>query len=191
MRDAAEGQQKHGQQKHIETMPLFSTMDRNGRMTMLRSVRSTARSGADTRDQHFPRSSGHGEHCRGAAACRDRCNRWSVLASGRAVRTDQGRRPFRDTCDRRRAGYRGGSPPALDADKQSGAALRHRSHSDVADDPARARRHRRSWLRPYGGYHARTVTRLNRPRRATSGGHPAPPLGGFVIRRDIDCRELH
>lgn len=36
MRDAAEGQQKHGQQKHIETIPLFSTMDRNGRMTMLR-----------------------------------------------------------------------------------------------------------------------------------------------------------
>ncbi|MBP1994677.1 hypothetical protein [Paenibacillus eucommiae] len=36
MRDAAEGQQKHGQQEHIETMPLFSTTDMNGRMTVLR-----------------------------------------------------------------------------------------------------------------------------------------------------------
>lgn len=36
MRDAAEGQQKHGQQEHIETLPLFSTTDKNGRMTMLR-----------------------------------------------------------------------------------------------------------------------------------------------------------
>ncbi|RXZ81385.1 hypothetical protein EBB07_15400 [Paenibacillaceae bacterium] len=43
MRDAAEGQQKHGQQKHIETMPLFSTMDRNGRMTMLRPGRRVGR----------------------------------------------------------------------------------------------------------------------------------------------------
>ncbi|MFB7815053.1 hypothetical protein ACFC0X_12760 [Paenibacillus chitinolyticus] len=36
MRDAAEGQQKHGQQEHFETLPLFSTTDKNGRMTMLR-----------------------------------------------------------------------------------------------------------------------------------------------------------
>ncbi|MBT2764614.1 hypothetical protein [Paenibacillus sp. ISL-20] len=43
MRDAAEGQQKHGEQKHIETMPLFSTMDRNGRMTMLRPGRRVGR----------------------------------------------------------------------------------------------------------------------------------------------------
>ncbi|SDS75202.1 hypothetical protein SAMN05444162_2190 [Paenibacillaceae bacterium GAS479] len=35
MRDAAEGQQKHGQQEHNETMPLLSTTDKNGRMTML------------------------------------------------------------------------------------------------------------------------------------------------------------
>jgi len=36
MRNAAEGQQKHGPQEHIETMPLFSTKDKNGRMTVLR-----------------------------------------------------------------------------------------------------------------------------------------------------------
>ncbi|RAV10910.1 hypothetical protein [Paenibacillus contaminans] len=36
MRDAAEGQQKHGQQEHFETLPLFSTTDKNGRMTILR-----------------------------------------------------------------------------------------------------------------------------------------------------------
>ena len=35
MRDAAEGQQKQRQQEHIETLPLFSTTDKNGRMTML------------------------------------------------------------------------------------------------------------------------------------------------------------
>ncbi len=35
MRDAAEGQQKQKQQEHIETLPLFSTTDKNGRMTML------------------------------------------------------------------------------------------------------------------------------------------------------------
>ncbi|WP_314590135.1 hypothetical protein [Paenibacillus terrigena] len=35
MRDAEEGQQKHGQQEHIVTLPLFSTTDRNGRMTAL------------------------------------------------------------------------------------------------------------------------------------------------------------
>ncbi|MGG4146043.1 hypothetical protein ABEW34_23350 [Paenibacillus algorifonticola] len=36
MKDAAEGQHKHGQQAHIEMLPLFSTTDKNGRMTMLR-----------------------------------------------------------------------------------------------------------------------------------------------------------
>ncbi|KQO10661.1 hypothetical protein [Paenibacillus sp. Leaf72] len=36
MRDAAEGQHKHGQHAHIEMLPLFSTTDKNGRMTMLR-----------------------------------------------------------------------------------------------------------------------------------------------------------
>ncbi|GGD90590.1 hypothetical protein [Paenibacillus nasutitermitis] len=39
MSDAAEGQQKHGQQEHIETMPLFSTTDKGGRMTLLRPGR--------------------------------------------------------------------------------------------------------------------------------------------------------
>jgi hypothetical protein len=43
MRDAAEGQQKHGQQEHIETLPLFSTTDKNGRMTMLRPGRRVGR----------------------------------------------------------------------------------------------------------------------------------------------------
>jgi len=43
MRDAAEGQQKHGQQEHIETLPLFSTTDKNGRMTMLRPGRRIGR----------------------------------------------------------------------------------------------------------------------------------------------------
>jgi len=43
MRHAAEGQQKHGQQEHIETLPLFSTTDKNGRMTMLRPGRSVGR----------------------------------------------------------------------------------------------------------------------------------------------------
>ena len=36
MRNAAEGQQQHRQQEHIETLPLFSATDRNGRMTALR-----------------------------------------------------------------------------------------------------------------------------------------------------------
>lgn len=35
MRDASEGQQKHGQQEHSVMLPLFSTTDRNGRMTTL------------------------------------------------------------------------------------------------------------------------------------------------------------
>ncbi|OPH53509.1 hypothetical protein BC351_06495 [Paenibacillus ferrarius] len=43
MRDAAEGQQKHGQQEHIETLPLFSTTDKNGRMTMLPPGRRVGR----------------------------------------------------------------------------------------------------------------------------------------------------
>ncbi|MGE6229918.1 hypothetical protein [Paenibacillus chitinolyticus] len=43
MRDAAEGQQKQGQQEHIETLPLFSTTDKNGRMTMLRPGRRVGR----------------------------------------------------------------------------------------------------------------------------------------------------
>ncbi|WP_409340291.1 hypothetical protein [Paenibacillus sp. MBLB4367] len=43
MRDAAEGQQKHGQQEHIEMLPLFSTTDKNGRMTMLRPGRRIGR----------------------------------------------------------------------------------------------------------------------------------------------------
>ncbi|MEK3913222.1 hypothetical protein [Paenibacillus sp. FSL H7-0331] len=43
MRDAAEGQQKHGQQEHIETLPLFSTTDKNGRMTMLLPGRRVGR----------------------------------------------------------------------------------------------------------------------------------------------------
>lgn len=43
MRDATEGQQKHGQQEHIETPPLFSTTDKNGRMTMLTPGRSVGR----------------------------------------------------------------------------------------------------------------------------------------------------
>lgn len=43
MRDAAEGQQKHGQQEHMETLPLFSTTDKNGRMTMLRPGRRVGR----------------------------------------------------------------------------------------------------------------------------------------------------
>ncbi|WP_405081015.1 hypothetical protein ACI48J_26775 [Paenibacillus chitinolyticus] len=43
MKDAAEGQQKHGQQEHIETLPLFSTTDKNGRMTMLRPGRRVGR----------------------------------------------------------------------------------------------------------------------------------------------------
>lgn len=36
MKDTAEGQQKHGQQDHIETLPLFSTTDKGVRMTVLR-----------------------------------------------------------------------------------------------------------------------------------------------------------
>lgn len=36
MRDTAEGQHKHGQLEHIETLPLFSTTDTDGRMTVLR-----------------------------------------------------------------------------------------------------------------------------------------------------------
>jgi MFS family permease len=44
MRDTAEGQQKHGQQEHIETLPLFSTTDKNGRMTMLPPGRRVGRS---------------------------------------------------------------------------------------------------------------------------------------------------
>ncbi|MEC0226750.1 hypothetical protein [Paenibacillus alba] len=43
MRDAGEGKQKHGQQEHIETLPLFSTTDKNGRMTMLRPGRRVGR----------------------------------------------------------------------------------------------------------------------------------------------------
>ncbi|UKS25971.1 hypothetical protein LOZ80_31175 [Paenibacillus sp. HWE-109] len=43
MRNAAEGQQKHGQQEHIETLPLFSTTDKNGRMTMLPPGRRVGR----------------------------------------------------------------------------------------------------------------------------------------------------
>jgi len=43
MRDAAEGQQKHGQQEHIETLPLFSTTDKGGRMTVLRPGRRVGR----------------------------------------------------------------------------------------------------------------------------------------------------
>lgn len=43
MRDSAEGQQKHGQQENMETLPLFSTTDKNGRMTMLRLGRSVGR----------------------------------------------------------------------------------------------------------------------------------------------------
>ncbi|MFE6076494.1 hypothetical protein ACFVQB_18655 [Paenibacillus sp. NPDC057886] len=43
MRDAAEGQQKYGQQEHIETLPLFSTMDKGGRMTVLRPGRRVGR----------------------------------------------------------------------------------------------------------------------------------------------------
>ncbi|MDN8591407.1 hypothetical protein Q0V21_21830 [Paenibacillus sp. 11B] len=34
MRNAKEGKQKHGQQKHIERLPLFSATDTNGSMTM-------------------------------------------------------------------------------------------------------------------------------------------------------------
>ncbi|MFF2484581.1 hypothetical protein [Paenibacillus sp. NPDC058071] len=43
MRNTTEGQQKHGQQEQFEPMPLFSTMDRNGRMTMLRPGRHVGR----------------------------------------------------------------------------------------------------------------------------------------------------
>ncbi|WP_429844730.1 hypothetical protein [Brevibacillus sp. FIR094] len=43
MRDAAEGQQKHGQQEHIETLPLFSTTDTGGRMTVLLPGRRVGR----------------------------------------------------------------------------------------------------------------------------------------------------
>ncbi|OPG97510.1 hypothetical protein B2I21_16770 [Chryseobacterium mucoviscidosis] len=34
MRNAKEGKQKHGEQKHIERLPLFSATDTNGSMTM-------------------------------------------------------------------------------------------------------------------------------------------------------------
>jgi len=43
MRDAAEGQLKHGQKEHVETLPLFSTTDKNGRMTMLLPGRRVGR----------------------------------------------------------------------------------------------------------------------------------------------------
>ncbi|WP_405154575.1 hypothetical protein [Paenibacillus sp. FSL K6-0108] len=43
MRDAVEGQQKHGQQEHIVMLPLFSTTDRNGRMTTLQPGRRIGR----------------------------------------------------------------------------------------------------------------------------------------------------
>ncbi|MCQ6561385.1 hypothetical protein [Paenibacillus mendelii] len=43
MRDASEDQQKHGQQEHIETLPLFSTTDTDGRMTVLRPGRRVGR----------------------------------------------------------------------------------------------------------------------------------------------------
>ncbi|MFG0215891.1 hypothetical protein ACFU8X_22575 [Brevibacillus porteri] len=43
MRDAAEGQQKHGQQEHLETLPLFSTTDSGGRMTELQPGRHVGR----------------------------------------------------------------------------------------------------------------------------------------------------
>lgn len=38
-RDAAEFEQKHGQQEHIEALPMFSTTDKGGRMTVLRPGR--------------------------------------------------------------------------------------------------------------------------------------------------------
>lgn len=43
MRDAAEGQQMHEQQEPIETMPLFSTTDMKGKMTVLRPGRRIGR----------------------------------------------------------------------------------------------------------------------------------------------------
>lgn len=43
MRDADEDQKKHGQQEHFETLPLFSTTDRDGRMTMLLPGRRVGR----------------------------------------------------------------------------------------------------------------------------------------------------
>ncbi|GAA3413807.1 hypothetical protein ACFFNY_32620 [Paenibacillus hodogayensis] len=43
MRNVAEGQQEHEQQEHIETLPLFSTTDTNGRMTLLRPGRRVGR----------------------------------------------------------------------------------------------------------------------------------------------------
>ncbi|MBU5353159.1 hypothetical protein ACN9MH_29355 [Paenibacillus silvae] len=43
MRDAAVGQQKHGQQEHIVMLPLFSTTDKNGRMTTLQPGRRIGR----------------------------------------------------------------------------------------------------------------------------------------------------
>ncbi|MGY5346437.1 hypothetical protein ACXFAU_28815 [Paenibacillus glucanolyticus] len=43
MRNTVEGQQKHGQQDHIEILPLFSTTDKNGRMTALQPGRPVGR----------------------------------------------------------------------------------------------------------------------------------------------------
>ncbi|MEK4849041.1 hypothetical protein NST04_04090 [Paenibacillus sp. FSL H7-0756] len=43
MSDTAKGQQKLGQQEHIEMLPLFSTTDRNGRMTTLQPGRRIGR----------------------------------------------------------------------------------------------------------------------------------------------------
>ncbi|MBJ6361633.1 hypothetical protein ACFOQM_10085 [Paenibacillus sp. GCM10012307] len=43
MKDTAKGQQQHGQQEHIEPLPLFSTTDKNGRMTMLLPGRRVGR----------------------------------------------------------------------------------------------------------------------------------------------------
>lgn len=43
MRGTAESQQKHGQQEHIMMLPLFSTTDRNGRMTTLQPGRRIGR----------------------------------------------------------------------------------------------------------------------------------------------------
>lgn len=43
MRGTAEGQQKLGQQEHIVMLPLFSTTDRNGRMTTLQPGRRIGR----------------------------------------------------------------------------------------------------------------------------------------------------
>lgn len=219
MRDASEGQQKHGQQEHSVMLPLFSTTDKNGRMTTLqpghrigrggsiaavvarirctmgtnrlRAVRRSARPGTDTGDQHFPRSSGHCDRRRGAALHLDQCDQQFVFKCDSAVWTDQDSWSVRDARSHRRTHRNRGSPPALDASQQSVEPLQSRGNSNVADDPQRARRRRRSCLRPLDRHHTPAVARLYLPRPAASGGHRATPHGGFVVHRNADRREFY